>query len=331
MPKAAAARRSPRVPGVKPGRAKNSKTSTPKKRPAKATPVRASKAPGKVRAAASTAPTQLGKSLTLRMYTIDAFTRRPFHGNPAAVVLLDKSWLPTDTMQAIAAENNLSETAFVISKGGSGRYAIRWFTPTTEVELCGHATLAAACALWSHAKVKGKELVFDSASGKLPVEKRDDMIVLDFPARPAKRTGVSRHLSAALGREPSEVYQGSGAGTPILAVFENKRDVHELSPDFAKLRELDAPTVIVTAPGAGHDYVCRFFAPSHGVDEDPVTGSAQCLLAPYWAARLGKRLLTGHQVSRRGGELFCELVGNRVRIGGHAVTYARAEITVPMA
>lgn len=327
MPKAAAARRAKPARSAKSSAARSKAPQKARKAPKSATPTRAKASVPQRKPAL---PSSAGKVSTLRMFTVDAFTRRPFHGNPAAVVLLDKSWLPTDVMQTIATENNLSETAFVIPKGGAGKFAIRWFTPTTEVDLCGHATLAAAFALWQHAGAKGNSLVFESASGKLPVERRGDMIVLDFPARPAKRTGISRHLSAALGREPSEVYQAAAAGSPILAVFENKRDVHELSPDFAKLRELDAPTVIVTAPGAGHDYVCRFFAPSHGVEEDPVTGSAQCVLAPYWASRLGKTLLSAHQVSRRGGELFCELVGTRVRIGGHAVTFAHAEISVPI-
>lgn len=280
--------------------------------------------------AATKARASSGSStVKLDMFVIDAFTRRPFHGNPAAIVLLGKEQLSTDTMQRIASENNLSTTAFVSHRPRVGHYAIRWFTPTIEVDLCGHATLASAFALWNHAKVKGTFLVFESASGKFSVDKRDGLIVLDFPARPARRTGASRHLTQALGREPTELYQLAGAGSTILAVFENKRDIHELAPDFARLRDLDAPSVIVTAPGAGHDFVCRYFAPSKGVDEDPVTGSAHCTLVPYWAARLGRTILTSHQVSKRGGELYCELVGSRVRIAGHAVTYSAGSLILP--
>lgn len=268
-------------------------------------------------------------SIKLPMLVVHAFTRRAFHGNPAAVVLLGTHTLDADTMQRMAAENKLSETAFVSRRAARGQYSIRWFTPTTEVDLCGHATLASAHALWNHAHEKLKSITFHSASGKLPVEKRGDMIVLDFPARPARRTGPSRHLSSALGREPGEVYQLAGAGSTILAVFENKRDIHELAPNFAALRDLDAPAVIVTAPGVGHDFVCRFFAPSKGIDEDPVTGSAHCTLVPYWASRLGRSILTSHQVSKRGGELYCELVASRVRIAGHAVTFSHGTAIIP--
>lgn len=317
------------------------------------------KKPGKARAATSSPKPRKGsavaanvgaspvkyRTITAPMIKVDAFTRRLFHGNPAAVVLLSREFLTSQVMQGIAAENNLSETAFVVVTARTGKQAkarIRWFTPTTEVNLCGHATLAAAHALWTTAKLKPATIVFDSASGKLTVQRRESMIVLDFPAHSVRRTGQSRHLAEALGRSPTEVYQttsaSGGADTAadavILAVFENKRDVHELTPNFAKLRELDAPAVLVTAPGAGHDYVCRYFAPSHGLDEDPVTGSAQCVLVPYWAGRLGRTMLTCHQVSKRGGELVCELVsgreGGRVRIGGYAVTFAEGTCVIPV-
>jgi len=282
----------------------------------------------------------------LSVFHVDAFTTRVFHGNPAAVVLLDGKggWLPDDVMQSIAAEHNLSETAFVLSGKGKGVRGLRWFTPTVEVDLCGHATLAAAHVLWNHAGVRERALKFRSRSGVLPVTREggekgtggeQDRIVLDFPARPihlppgrplSPRSTTA--LCAALGREPAEVWDG-GPGRSTLAVFDNKRDVHALEPDMALLSALDTLAVIATAPGAGHDFVCRFFTPRQGIPEDPVTGSAHCTLAPYWADRLGKHHLTSHQVSRRGGELWCELSGGkgqRVLIGGHAVTFSSGEI-----
>jgi PhzF family phenazine biosynthesis protein len=275
------------------------------------------------RPAGKPTPARAAKASSLPMYLVDAFTRRRFHGNAAGVVVLPKSWLPTETMQAIAAENNQAETAFVL-RGSGGRHKIRWFTPTIEMDLCGHATLAAAHVLWDHEKEKAKKLVFSSASGNLPVERRGDLIVLDFPSRPGKPVPVTPAMCAALGRTPVEAYQDRD----LMLVFENKREVHELEPDLWKIAQMDALGVIVTAPGAGHDFVSRFFAPRAGVPEDPVTGSAHCTLVPYWAARLKRSIVSGHQVSRRGGELFCELVGKRVHIGGHAVTYFAGTITV---
>ncbi len=307
---------------------------------------RARPAPSKRRRAQSAAPGKgkggaKGQSLaplapptpTLRLasFQVDAFTSRRFRGNPAAVVLVEDGWLADDLMQAIAAEHNLSETAFVSPKGGKGTLGIRWFTPTVEVDLCGHATLAAAHVLWNHVGLKGDRLVFSSRSGPLPVERlREagrDLIVLDFPATPPKPVAdaeLTAALAAALGQAPVEVLRSRD----LLAVFDNKRDVHELAPDMARLRDLGVYAVIATAPGAGHDFVSRFFAPRQGVDEDPVTGSAHCTLTPYWAKRLGKPILTAHQVSRRGGELFCEDRGHRVRIGGAAVTYLEGRISV---
>lgn len=262
-------------------------------------------------------------AVKLPMYLVDAFTRRRFHGNAAGVVVLDKAWLPTETMQSIAAENNQAETAFVL-RGSAGKHKLRWFTPTIEMDLCGHATLAAAHVLWTHEKEKAKTLSFASASGTLPVERRGDLIVLDFPSRPGKPVPVTPAMCAALGRTPVEAYKSRD----LMFVFENKREVHELEPDLSKIAQMDALGVIVTAPGAGHDFVSRFFAPRAGVPEDPVTGSAHCTLVPYWAARLRRSAVSGHQVSRRGGELFCELDGKRVHIGGHATTYLAGTITV---
>lgn len=269
------------------------------------------------------------ETTALPMVQVDVFTRRLFHGNPAAVVMLDRpKWLPDATMQAIAAENNLAETAFVLRKSRTGPLGIRWFTPSTEMDLCGHATLAAAHVLWNHLGVRIPKLVFGSASGKLPVTRErvedEEVIVLDFPARPGKKVAVTPAMCEALGREPVEAY----LSRDLMCVFENRREVYELAPDPDKLRTLDGHAVIATAPGSGHDFVSRFFAPKSGVEEDPVTGSSHCTLVPYWAHVLGRRHLASHQISRRGGELFCELKGDRVLIGGHAVTYMTAVISV---
>ncbi len=263
----------------------------------------------------------------LQFFQVDSFTRRAFHGNPAGVVPLE-SWLPDERMQSIAAEANLSETAFVVRSAeeseGEARYHIRWFTPSVEVELCGHATLAAAHVLWHSVGERSHRIVFDSKSGPLPVERRGDLTVLDFPSRPGEPVAVDDALAAALGRRPVEAYKSRD----VMAVFENKRDVHELAPDMGRLAEIECVCVIATAPGAGHDFVSRVFAPRVGIPEDPVTGSAHCTLAPYWSKRLGKASVTGHQVSKRGGELFCEMAGDRVKIGGHCVMYLEGRICV---
>ncbi len=267
------------------------------------------------------------------IYQVDAFTTRRFHGNPAAIVILERAWPADEMLQSIAAENNLAETAFVLPRAARGRagvprFGLRWFTPKIEVDLCGHATLAAAHALWNHEGVKGERVVFESKSGDLPVERMGNLIVLDFPRRVGLPCPVSDELCFALGKEPSEAYKAAGK---IMAVYENRRDVYTLKPDFHKVAELGGLGVIATAPGSGHDFVSRFFAPRAGIDEDPVTGSAHCTLAPYWARRLGKESLKAHQVSPRGGELWCEDTGERVRIGGHAVTFLTGKIVVPRA
>lgn len=278
-------------------------------------------APARTRTKAKAAPPV--KTARFRVYQIDAFTRRRFHGNPASVVLLDKDWLPDQTMQAIAAEHNLSETVFIRRAGKN--LGIRWFAPNVEVSLCGHGTLAAAYVLWNLEKHKGA-ITFDSQSGKLPVTCRTDgMLVLDFPSRPGKKITVSNKLCEALGHEPTEAYEAAGK---IMAVFDNRRAVYDMQPDFNKVAAIDAEGIIVTAPGSGHDFVTRFFAPRHGVNEDPVTGSSHCTLVPYWSARLGRKTLASHQTSARGGELFCEDKGKRILIGGFAVAFSKGEITV---
>jgi len=298
------------------------------KKTSKKTPPRGAGRTSAHRPPGSVKPTRTARSANRRrvpFFQVDAFTSRLYHGNPAGVVVLEK-FLPDDVMQAISAENNLAETAFIVPSGPSSgpRWKIRWFTPVLEMDLCGHATLASAHVLWNHLKIRGTKVTFQSASGPLGVERQGDIIVLDFPSRPAGKVPITDMICVALGRPPVELYKARD----YLAVFDNKRDVHELRPDFHAMERLDAH-VIATAPAAGHDFVSRFFAPTAGVTEDPVTGSSHCTLIPFWAERLRKNTLTAHQVSPRGGELFCELRGKRVAIGGHAVTYLEGMIAVP--
>jgi predicted PhzF superfamily epimerase YddE/YHI9 len=259
--------------------------------------------------------------MNLPLYQVDAFTRRLFGGNPAAVVVLDE-WLEDELLQAIAAENNLSETSFVIP--AADVCPLRWFTPTVEVDLCGHATLAAAHVLFRHHFPDRDRIVFRTRSGDLAVARSGDLLVLDFPARPGRRIPVDAALVDALGARPMEAY----LARDLLAVFETEQEVRAFQPDFQRIASLDALALIITAPGSQADFVSRFFAPAAGVPEDPVTGSAHCTLIPYWAERLGRTTLTARQLSPRGGELHCELRGDRVLIGGSAVEYLRGEIAV---
>jgi PhzF family phenazine biosynthesis protein len=261
----------------------------------------------------------------LPLYQIDAFvTDRPFTGNPAAVCPLD-AWLPDPVMRAIAAENNLSETAFFVPEEAG--YRLRWFTPTTEVDLCGHATLAAAFVVFGRLQPSWDRVTFATQqAGALTVTRDGDMLALDFPARPPAPCAMSEPLVAALGRRPVALF----GARDYLAVYDRADDIRTLRPDFAALAALDRFAVIVTAPGAGDgvDFVSRFFAPAHGVDEDPVTGSAHCTLIPYWASRLGKARLEARQLSARGGALSCALAGDRVTIAGRAVLYLDGHITL---
>ena len=260
--------------------------------------------------------------MNLEMFQVDAFTDNLFGGNPAAVVPLEK-WLPDEVLQAIAAENNLSETAFTVPKGGG--FGLRWFTPLLEVDLCGHATLATAFVLFNEGIVTGDRVTFESQSGALAVEREGDFLSLDFPARPPSPIASPPGLSEALRAEPREVHRTRD----LLVLFDTEDEVTALDPDFVRLAALDAFAVIVTAPGRNVDFVSRFFAPRAGINEDPVTGSAHCTLIPFWAARLGKRELHALQLSKRRGELFCEMRGDRVKISGRAVEYLRGEIRVP--
>lgn len=256
-------------------------------------------------------------------YEVLAFTSRLFAGNPAGVCVLNE-WLPDTLLQAIGAENNLAETAFLIDRGSF--YEIRWMTPTVEMDLCGHATLASAHVLFQHLGRRGDSITFQSPlSGELKVERSSDRLVLDFPSRPAEACDAPAKLADALRAQPREVFKGRD----YLAVFESEADVAAISPLFDLVAELDANGVIVTAPGDECDFVSRYFAPRVGVPEDPVTGSVHCALIPYWANRLGKRELHARQLSRRGGELYCEDRGARVGIGGTAVTYVEGTIHLP--
>jgi len=290
--------------------------------------------------------------MKLPYYEVSAFTTNPFGGNPAGVCPLT-AWLPDPVLQNIAANNNLAETAFVVpradqvsatqipsprpsprlggereteTRGGSSgsEFELRWFTPTVEMDLCGHATLATASVLFNERSLRGHKVRFHSRSGLLTVTRSDDLLTLDFPSRPPLPSGVPAALVCGLGAKPAEVLKARD----YLAVFSDESEVRALKPDFGVLKTLDCLGIIVTAAGKDCDFVSRFFAPGAGVDEDPVTGSAHCTLIPFWAQRLGKTKLFARQVSQRGGELFCELAGERVRIGGRAVHYLRGEIQI---
>lgn len=257
------------------------------------------------------------------LYQIDAFTDRLFGGNPAAVCLLDR-WLEDSVLQSIAAENNLSETAFLV--GGNGRYGLRWFTPKVEVDLCGHATLASAYVIFRELEPALQEVIFDSRSGELRVRCENECMTMDFPAIHGQPCAGPEPLSKGLGREPLEVLRD----TLYLCVFDDEQDIRCLQPDFSALAGLDLMGVIVTAPGRSVDFVSRMFAPRVGIPEDPVTGSAHCMLTTYWAARTGKTRFTARQLSSRGGELECELRGGRVLIAGRAVKYLQGEILLQL-
>ncbi len=258
----------------------------------------------------------------LPYYQVDAFTRRVFSGNPAGVCPLD-AWLPDDLLQRIAAENNLSETAFFV--GRDGQYELRWWTPTVEVDLCGHATLAAAFVIFQELGFGGEVVRFQTKVGELGASRKGDRITLDFPAWTAKRCEeVPAIMADALGWLPRELFKTRD----FLAVFGDEDEIRSLKPEAPLLARLDCLGVICTAPGKDCDFVSRFFAPGAGVPEDPVTGSAHSTLIPYWSARLGKKELLARQLSQRGGELFCEDRGERVGIGGHAALYSRAQLEV---
>lgn len=263
--------------------------------------------------------------MPLPIYQVDAFARRAFAGNPAAVCPLP-AWLPAETMQQIAAENNLAETAFFVPLAGEAAdFHLRWFTPTFEIDLCGHATLATAHVLWNERGFAKNEIVFQSQSGPLRVRREaDGRLVLDFPSRPPRPLApdeVPAVLAQALG-PGAAVPRAVLASRDLVVEFASAEEVLALQPDFAALVDLGYIGLIATAPGRGEvDFVSRFFAPEVGVPEDPVTGSAHSTLIPFWAEKLGKTELFARQESARGGELWCRLRGDRVDIGGYAVTY----------
>lgn len=259
--------------------------------------------------------------MEIPIYQVDAFASSVFSGNPAAVCPLD-TWLPDDLMQAIARENNLSETAFFVPEGDAHR--IRWFTPAAEVDLCGHATLASAYVILKLIDTTRAQVRFLSRSGLLVVSLKAELLTMDFPSQPPRQCEVPPMLISGLGREPVEIM----CSEDYFAVYENEEDIRSLDPDMTALCGIGMRGVIVTAPGRNVDFVSRFFAPRLGIPEDPVTGSAHCALIPYWSERLGKKKLHARQISTRGGELFCNDLGERVEISGHAALYMSGTIKI---
>ena len=261
--------------------------------------------------------------MKIPIYQVDAFTSKVFFGNPAAVCLLDV-WIDDTKLQSIAAENNLSETAFLVRNNNG--FDLRWFTPATEVALCGHATLASAFILFACGKWPSDTIRFQTRkSGQLVVTRRDDLLEMDFPARPVFVRTPPAGLNEALRVTPQEIF---GSAEDLLVVLDNEKTVREVEPDFVALERVKCRGTIITARGDRSDFVSRFFAPRVGIPEDPVTGSAHCVLIPYWAGMLDKNVLHAFQVSRRGGELFCTNAGARVRISGKAVLYLEGTITI---
>ena len=261
--------------------------------------------------------------MTIPIYQADAFTDQLFGGNPAAICPLDK-WLPDETMQKIAVENNLAETAFFV-KNKTG-FKLRWFTPEYEIDLCGHATLASAHILFTQLGYQPDVIQFETVkAGVLAVQRDGDKYTMDFPSRPPIPIELPNGLAEALGeKKPKEVLRSRD----YLLVYETEKDIRDISPDFFALSKMDTVGVIVTSRGENVDFVSRFFAPGAGIPEDPVTGSAHCNLIPYWAEKLGKTKLHAYQISSRKGELWCELKGDRVLMSGNAVTYLKGEIYI---
>ena len=259
----------------------------------------------------------------LTLYQVDAFTDKLFHGNPAGVCIL-KIWPDEKVMQNIAAENNLPETAFIIQK--KDVVEIRWFTPTTEVDLCGHATLASAHVLFTYyTPVLNLINFFSPRSGYLEVERKKEWLTLNFPKDMYSKIDVPEVLINAFQKTPLEVYRGK---SDFLLIYGSQKEIEEMNPDLAMVESIGGRGVIVSAPGKTVDFVSRFFAPQSGINEDPVTGSAHTTLTPYWSKKTGKTKLTAQQLSKRGGELVCEMAGLRVLISGKAVTYMIGEIEI---
>lgn len=262
--------------------------------------------------------------MKIKIYKLDAFTKKRFSGNQAAVCVL-KEWLDDETMQNIAAENNLSETAFIVKK--EKFYEIRWFTPMIEVDLCGHATLASAYVLFNVYKETNDNIVFQShLSGELRVSRGEEgVLILDFPTDEIAKCEIPKIIKSSFSIEPKECLKGK---TDYLLVYETKSQIEKIQVDLKKLSECDGRGVIITAPGDEVDFVSRFFAPQSGIDEDPVTGSAHTTLTPYWSEKLERKKLTAKQLSKRQGDLVCEDKGERVMIGGSAVLFLEGEIYI---
>lgn len=259
--------------------------------------------------------------MRLKLYQIDAFAKKTFEGNPAAICPLE-SWLDDDLMQKIAMENNLSETAFFVKEGE--KFHIRWFTPTREVDMCGHATLATAYVLFEILNYKYDKIHFSSKSGELHVKKDEGMFVMNFPLQKLVRCTIDQSFCKAFEAEPKECYKAMD----YILVFENEEEVIGAKPDFEKLKDIDARGVIITSKSKEYDFVCRVFAPKYGINEDPVTGSAFTQLVVYWNKVLNKNEFKAKQVSQRGGELFCRLKDKRVEIAGFAVKYLEGSIDI---
>lgn len=261
--------------------------------------------------------------MTITQYQVDAFADKQFKGNPAAVCPL-KDWIADDLMQNIAMENNLSETAFFVQQ--EKEFHIRWFTPKAEIELAGHPTLAAAFVIFELLKYQGDTIVFQSKSGPLYVEKNKDVYWMNFPSKKPKQLKVTKNIIDALGMIPCSLYKNRD----YIAVYENRKEVEIVIPDFEKIKNLSSHGVIVTSKDGNSqaDFVSRFFAPALGINEDPVTGSAHTQLIPLWSEKLGKEKLIAHQISERGGVIYCENKNDRVKIGGKAVLFMKGEIYV---
>lgn len=257
--------------------------------------------------------------MKIKLYQVDAFATQAFQGNPAAVCPLE-NWLDDGLLQAIAEENNLSETAFFVPTGQG--FQLRWFTPVKEVDLCGHATLATAHVIFEILGYADQAIIFETRSGELFVRRNGKLLEMDFPASRLKPCKISDILAQGLGQRPIEVW----AAEDYLAVFDSEATIRAITPNQALLGQLDLRGVIITALGEDVDFVSRCFAPKFGIPEDPVTGSAHCELAPYWANKLGKSILSAKQVSKRGGNIICEVKADRVLLSGHAITFMAAEI-----
>jgi len=258
--------------------------------------------------------------MTLPLYQVDAFTTKLFGGNPAAVVPLEK-WLDDSTLQNIAAENNLSETAFFVKEGEY--YKIRWMTPVNEVPLCGHATLASSYVIFNFIEKNSNKIKFMSKSGELIVEKNNDMLTLDFPVHKPTQIEINDAIRKCFDKEPLEVLQN---GFYLLVVFDSEDYIRDIQPNFELIKQIHSHAVIISSQGKDADFVSRMFAPNEGINEDPVTGSSHTVLVAYWAEKLGKKNFRALQVSKRSGELLCEIHENRVKISGRAVLYSTGNL-----